>query len=323
MELLLIILCVIFIFGFLFLFFYFKKQLPKKDDSLLAFQEQVKEIRESIDRRTSDTLKIISDITGKIARLDETNKQVVNFASQLYDLQNILSNPKQRGVVGEYFLETVLSNVLPPNSYQMQYYFKNGEAVDAVIFVKDKIIPIDSKFSLENYQRLVKAVSPQEKKSLEERLRKDLKNRIEETSKYIRPAEKTMDFVFMFIPSEALFYDLLINRVGSVESEDLVSYAVREKRVIIVSPTSFLAYLQTVLQGLKALEIEKSAMEIKKRIEKLAVHLLNFDTYLKKLGEHLKTTVNFYEKAGNEFKKIDKGIYKITGSHCLPESEQE
>ncbi len=323
MVILFIVLIIVIVSGFSFIFFYFKKQFPEKNENLTALHEQMKEIKEKVDYRMADTLKIISDITEKITRLDETNKRVVNFAEQLQNLQNILSNPKQRGVVGEYFLETILSNVLPPGSYQMQYRFSNGEIVDAVIFVRNKIVPIDSKFSLENYERLIKSSSSQERKILEEQLKKDLKNRIEETAKYIRPSEKTMNFSFMFIPSETLYYDLLSNKVGKLEDENLISYAARVKKVIIVSPTSFFAYLQTVLQGLKALEIEKSALEIKKKIEKLSSHLLNFDSYLTKLGDHLKTTNNFYEKAESEFKKIDKDIYKITGSRFLPTNKSE
>ena len=122
-----------------------------------------------------------------------------------------------------------------------------------------------------------------------------------------------MDFAFMFIPAEAVFYDLLVNKVGAVETEDLIQYAFREKHVIIVSPTSFLAYLQTVLQGLRALQIEESAKEIRKRVEELGRHLSSYETYMKKLGTHLGTTVNMYNTAYKELGKVDKDVLKITG----------
>jgi DNA recombination protein RmuC len=215
-------------------------------------------------------------------------------------------------VLGEYYLETVLSNVLPKGSFQMQYAFKDGTIVDAAVFVKDKVIPIDSKFSLENYNRLIGMHDDVERKRLEDTFRQDLKSRIDETSKYVKPAEGTMDFAFMFIPSEAVYYDLLINKVGSVMARDLIEYAIVEKRVIIVSPTSFLAYLQTVLQGLRALKIEESAKEIRKRVEELGRHLGSYETYMKKLGGHLGTTVNMYNSASREFKKIDKDVMRIT-----------
>ncbi len=258
--------------------------------------------------------KIISEVTEKLTKLDETNKQVVNFSSQLQNLQDILKNPKQRGVIGEYYLEETLKNVLPPNSYQMQYGFKDGSIVDAVVFVKEKIIPIDSKFSLENYEKILNCKDAGEREKLEKLFKQDLKTRIDETSKYVKPNEKTMDFAFMFIPSEAIYYDLLINKVGAVQinTRDLVEYAFKDRHVIIVSPTSFLAYLQTVLQGLRALQIEESAKEIRANVEKLNRHILSYDSFLHKLGVSMSTTVSHYNNAYKEFKKIDKDVVKIT-----------
>ncbi len=265
--------------------------------------------------------KVITEVSEKLAKLDETNKQVINFSGQLQNLQDILQNPKQRGVLGEYFLEETLKNVLPPGAYEMQYKLgkdKNGAAdliVDAVVFVKDKIIPIDAKFSLENYQRILDATDATERENLEKVFRQDLKNRIDETSKYIKPEKGTMDFAFMFIPSEAIYYDLLINKVGAVKinTRDLIEYAFRDRKVIIVSPTSFLAYLQTVLQGLKAMKIEETAKEIQANVEKLGRHLNSYDEYFQKLGNSLCTTVNHYNSAYKEFKKVDKDVIRITG----------
>jgi len=303
-----------------------KKKEKREDQSLLMIQNQIQEIVRTLDNKLGESTKIlqsqfgqsaqiIREVTEKLTKLDETNKQVVNFADQLRKLEDTLTNPKQRGVLGEYYLETVLKNVLPPGTYQMQYAFKDGTAVDAVIFIKDKVIPIDSKFSLENYNRILEAHEESEKKKLEELFRNDLKTRIDETSKYIKPEEGTMEFAFMFIPSEAIYYDLLINRIGAIKANtrDLIEYATGEKKVIIVSPTSFLAYLQTVLQGLKALEIEESAKEIKKRVEELGRHLMGYETYMKKLGGHLGTTVSMYNSAYKELNKIDKDVYHISG----------
>jgi DNA recombination protein RmuC len=196
----------------------------------------------------------------------------------------------------------------------MQYPFKDGTIVDAVVFVKDKIIPIDAKFSLENYERLLNATDVETRKKLELQFKQDLKNRIDETAKYVKPSEKTMEFAFMFIPSEAIYYDLLVNSVGAVKvnTRDLIEYAFRDKKVIIVSPTSFLAYLQTVLQGLKAMQIEEKAKEIRANIEKLQRHMGSYDEFMKKLGTSMSTTVNHYNNAYAEFKKIDKDVTKIT-----------
>ncbi len=277
--------------------------------------ETTRNMTDTIRNQFNESAKLIRDVTSGLTKLDETNRQVVSFADQLQSLQDILKNPKQRGILGEYYLETLLKNVLPPGSFQMQYPFNDGTIVDAVVFVKEKIIPIDSKFSLENYNRLVDEKDSVEKERLEKLFKTDLKNRIDETAKYVKPSEGTMDFAFMFIPHEAIYYDLLVSQVGAVKinTRDLIEYAFKEKKVIIVSPTSFLAYLQTVLQGLKALQIEESAKEIRKRVEDLGKHLGAYEEYMNALGNALGTTVNHYNKAHKELGKIDKDVLRITG----------
>ncbi|NLZ74325.1 DNA recombination protein RmuC [Candidatus Falkowbacteria bacterium] len=298
-----------------------RQELDKKlSETHRSNQDQFSQTTRIVQNITAQSAKLIAEVTEKLTKLDETNKQVINFSAQLQNLQDILKNPKQRGVLGEYFLEETLKNVLPPNSYQMQYPLGKDERtgkdliVDAVVFVKDKIIPIDAKFSLENYERILEASNQEVREKLEAAFKQDLKNRIDETAKYVLPERKTMDFAFMFIPSEAIYYDLLINKVGAVKvnTRDLIEYAIRDKKVIIVSPTSFLAYLQTVLQGLKAMQIEERAKEIRANIEKLGKHMNSYDEFMKKLGMSMSTTVNHYNNAYVEFKKIDKDITKIT-----------
>ncbi len=303
-----------------------RQELDRKlSETHRSNQEQFGQTTRIIQNITSQSSKLIADVSEKLAKLDETNRQVVNFSSQLQSLQDILKNPKQRGILGEYFLEETLKNVLPPNSYQMQYQLgKNKDKdliVDAVVFVKEKIIPVDAKFSLENYERLLNTPDPEARKKIEAQFKQDLKNRIDETAKYVRPELGTMEFAFMFIPSEAIYYDLLVNKVGAVQvnTRDLIEYAFRDKKVIIVSPTSFLAYLQTVLQGLKAMQIEESAKEIKTNVEKLGKHLLSYEDFMRKLGLSMSASVNHYNSAYKEFKKVDKDVIKITGG----ESELE
>jgi len=271
-----------------------------------------KEMQDSMRTQLSESGRLVKEITSELVKVGEGQKQVVGFADQLRQLQDVLQNPKQRGVLGEYYLETVLQNVLPPKSYQTQYSFKNGEIVDAVVFVKDKIIPVDSKFSLENYNRILEAKDKTEKERFEKVFKQDLKIRIDETSKYVRPSEETTDFAFMFIPSEGVYYDILMGSVGTgVSARDLIEYAFT-KKVIIVSPTSFLAYLQTVLQGLKALQIEESAKEIRKRVEDLGRHIGKYEDYYKKVGISLSTTVNHYNAGYKELGKVDKDVLRIT-----------
>ncbi len=267
---------------------------------------------------------VLRDMTKEVAGVQATNQSVIKVAEQLQSLQNVLQNPKQRGVLGEYYLETVLKNVLPPGSFQLQYKFANGEIADAVIILgKDpssggragKLLSVDSKFSLENYNRIIATNDQAERERLEKVFKQDLKNRIDETAKYIRPSEGTMDFAFMFIPSEAIYYDLLINQVGAVKTStrDLIEYAFQDKKVIIVSPTSFMAYLQTVLQGLRSLQIEETAKDIQKRVGELGRHLLSHDQFMQSLGKSLGTTVSHYNKASHELAKIDKDVLRISG----------
>ncbi len=303
-----------------------KLKAPKEDGQAMGMLlTQMNEMRNTVDKKLGEShsfvqnqfgqsAKIIKEITQELTRVNEGNKQVLNITDQLRSLQNTLTNTKQRGMLGEYSLEVILDNYFPQN-YERQYKFKNGDIVDFVIKVRDKLIPIDSKFSLDNYQRILEAKTDTERAQFEEAFKSDLKRRIDETSKYIKPNEGTMEFAFMFIPAEAIYYDLLINRIGAVKSNtrDLVEYAMGEKHVVIVSPTSFLAYLQTVLQGLKALQIEESAKEIGKRVEELRRHITNYDTYMGKLGNQLGTSIRTYNTAYKEFGKIDKDVLKITG----------
>lgn len=327
-----------------------KKEDKEEDKKMMALMERLsvlgeqnnhlssqnRELREMVDSKLSEThrttqsnimasnrniqeihnqsVQQITSITEKLAKLEETNKQVVSFSEQLKNLQDILKNPKQRGVLGEYFLEDTLKNVLPPGSYEMQYSFGDGDIVDAIVRVKDKIVPIDSKFSLENYERILATNDKGEREQLEKMFKQDLKNRIDETSKYIKPDKGTMEFAFMFIPSEAIYYDLLINKIGAVkiDTRSMIEYAFRDKHVIIVSPTSFLAYLQTVLQGLRAMQIEESAKGIRANVEKLGKHMVSFDSFMKKVGNSMDTMVNHYNHAYKEFVKIDKDVVKIT-----------
>lgn len=301
--------------------------LIKQDLNQLS--DNVTKLKDSLNEQISDRLDknntlmlgsiakstdLIKDVTHRLTKLDETNKRVVDVADELKVLQNVLSNPKQRGVLGEYYLQKVLENVMPPGGFQMQYRFADGEIVDAVIFLdKKRIVPIDSKFSLENYNRLLEASETVDRDRLGALIKADLKLRIDETAKYIRPSENTFDYAFMFIPSEAIYYDLLINKIGTANtsSRDLIEYAFRDKKVIIVSPTTLLAYLQTVMQGLRSLQIEEQAKDIQKRVGELGRHIATYDSFLHKLGNSLGTTVNHYNAAHKELGKIDKDIVKI------------
>lgn len=327
-----ILILVVLVVGFALLL---RRGAKPAGDGLVLLQQQMQELARTLDTKVSESARamqesshrqfaessrLIKEITQEVTSVKEIGRQTQSFAEQLKNLQDILKNPKQRGILGEYYLETTLKNVLPPGMYQMQYPFKNGEVVDAAVFVNDKIVPVDSKFSLENYNRLI-ACEPSERAALEKTFVNDLKLRITETAKYIRPDENTMDFAFMFIPSEGIYYDLLTNQVGGGEDDNLIQRAASKYKVIIVSPTSFLAYLQTVMQGLKALQIEKKAVEIQQRVGELGKHIGSYEEFYRKLGASLGTTVSHYNAGYKELGKIDKDVYRIAESKIGIEPE--
>lgn len=325
------------------LFFFLRKKgeqtKGEQNQATLLIQRQLEELRgalenlrgtldiklgestKAIQQQFGESTKIIRDVTERLTKLDETNRQVVGFADQLQNLQDILKNPKQRGIFGEYYLENLLNNAFTPKQYQMQYKLgkddKTGKDLiaDAVLFVGDKKLPIDSKFSLENYNRIIEEKDPSRREQLEKVFKNDLKERIDETAKYIRPNEGTTEFAFMFIPAEGIYYDLLINQVGAIKANtrDLIDYAINEKNVHIVSPTTFYVSLQALWQGMKAYQIQESTKEILKNVGLLEKHLKAHDEYLEKLGSHLGTVVNTYNSAYKEFGKIDKDVLRITG----------
>lgn len=328
----------------LLLFYLLKKQSSPKGDeqsSLMLKQDittltesvtQLKDglhqqINERLDKSNAQMLKqfqssaeIIKDVTQKLTNLERTNQQVGDIANELKGLQNVLANPKQRGVLGEFYLEQILQNLLPAGTYELQHKLAEGTIVDAVIKLDDKLLPIDSKFSLENYNRLVEAKAD-ERPNIEKQFKEDLKKRIDETAKYIQPKKGTLEQALMFIPSEAIYYDLLANKVGAagVNGRDLMQYAAVEKRVTIVGPSTLSAMLQIVSQGLKSLEIQKDTEIIRSNVEQLGKHLRGYEGYMQKLGNSLGATVGHYNSASTELKRVDKDVVKIAGGNSTME----
>lgn len=281
--------------------------------------EQQRDMNNNVKFQFTESQKLISDITDKLSKVNESvievkegNKQVFNMTEQLTNLEKVLTNQKQRGNWGESSLELILSNIIGGH-YKMQHRFENGEVVDAVVYIKEKLLPIDSKFSLDNYQRCVDAETEEDRKYFADEFKKDTKLRIAETAKYIREKEDTLPIAFMFIPSEAIYYDLLAgeNSRLKVNTQKLIEYA-QSQKVFIVSPTSILAYLHLVLSGIKAFKIEEGAKQIQKKVEELGKHMDAYEQYYIKLGNTLSTTVNHYNAGYKEMKKIDKDVYKIT-----------
>ena len=287
-----------------------------------ATSTQFRESKELIQDINKEVNEQLRSVVKGVAEVGESSKQVFVVAEQLQNLEKVLKHQKQRGNLGEASLQLALENILPANSYEFEYQFKDGEVVDAIIKTKEGIICIDAKFSLDNYRRLVDAVQDDDREVLEKEFKNDLKRRIDETAKYIKPQEGTLPFAFMYIPAEAIYYDLLVNEVGSVKvnTRSLIDYAYADKNIIIVSPTTFAAYLQSVLYGFRAFKIEESAKQIARQVELLSRHLQAYESYFAKVGSSLGTTVNHYNNAQKELKKIDKDVTKISGNSFDPNS---
>jgi len=270
--------------------------------------------------------KRIESITKKLTELGETNKQIQDIGGQLRGLENVLKNPKQRGNLGEYFLKELLENVFTPEQYKLQYTMEWVGIVDAALFIGGKTIPIDSKFPHENYERLVASEDEISIEKYSRELKKDINKRIDETSKYIQPHGETTDFAFMLIPAEWMYYDLFINKVGEINAKWLIEYAFK-KKVIICSPSWFYAYLQTVIQGMRSLQIEEQAKDIQKNVIKLQEDLARFEERYTKVWNSLGTVINHYNDSSKSFKKIDKNVYNLTdgqagGSIDIPQLER-
>ena len=293
------------------------------DRSALLLQSQMNEINRTVQKQYEESMKIVKDAVKGLTKMEENQKLITDVSKQSEDFQNILRNPKQRGILGEYALEMVLEKGMTPKSYKMQYQFKNGDIVDAVLLIRDKIIPVDSKFSLENYNRILGEVDPGERERLEKVFKQDLKNRIDETAKYIRPEEGTTEYAFMFIPAEGIFYDLLNNEVGAIKSatRDLIDYAISDKKVYIVSPTTFYAVLQSLLRAERDYQMQENTQEIMKNVSMLGKHIGAYQEYHQKVGAHLGTVVNAFNKSSKELGKIDKDVMHLTGDTTNSEIE--
>lgn len=285
--------------------------LSLKDGLQQQMTNQMGATAKNMQAQWASSNKILTEVTQKLTELDRTNKNVGDIASELKTLQNVLQNPKQRGVLGEFYLEQILKNIMPPGGYALQYKLGEGMIVDAAIILDDRVLPVDSKFSLENYNRLIDAKDA-DREPIERLFKADIKNRVDETAKYILPGKGTLDQALMFIPSEAIYYDLLANKVGAagVSGRSLLQYA-SEKKVTIVGPTTLSAMLQTIMQGLRSMEIHKDTEKIRKNIETLQKHLMAHNSHMIKLGTSLGTTVNHYNNTYTELGKVDRDIVKI------------
>jgi len=272
-----------------------------------SMKERLREVSSRLDNSTDqvgsrlDTAaKVIQDVQNKLGELGKATQEIKELGQSVSKLEEMLKAPKLRGGLGELLLEDLLRQVLPIGAYEMQHRFKNGQAVDAIILLSGGMVPVDSKFPLENFQKMLEAKSDQEKKTAVRTFRSDVKKHIDSISeKYILPDEGTFDFALMYVPAENIYYETIIKDESIPEEEGLFSYAMKQ-RVVPVSPNSFYAHLRVIALGFKGLQIEKSAKEILQSMERFGSELRKFTDTFETLGSQLNNAKNNYDKADKQ-----------------------
>lgn len=273
------------------------------DSRLKENQNLFTESNKTIGDRLDNAAKAYVAVHNKLSSLEEANKRIYDVGRDISSLQEILKAPKLRGALGELFLGDILHQILPKDRFQTQYTFKSGEVVDAIIKFKDEImVSVDAKFPLESFRRMLDAQEEDAKKAAKKEFIKSVKNRIQEISeKYILPDEGTMDFAMMYIPAENVYYEIIIK---DEEQNHLMQFAF-DKHVIPVSPNSFYAYLQTILLGLKGMQVEQSTKEILTHLAQLQVNFTKFQEEYELVGKHLNHAKNSYDGSARRLEKLE------------------
>jgi DNA recombination protein RmuC len=266
-----------------------------------ALQKSMQTGQESISQNLQSSQKILTQLTGQIGELQGTNKQMLQMQTDVKRLQDILTSPKLRGQMGEWSLENLLAQVLPKGSYELQYAFRDGKTVDALVKMTEFSVPVDAKFPLPGFERVVQAATDEEKTKLRRQFLRDVTGHIDKiAADYIRPAEGTLDFALMYVPAENVYYETIVKYAG--DTQDIMQYAL-DKKVIPVSPNLLYAYLMTVVMGLHGLQIEKQAAEIRQNLKKLNASFGDFGLTWEVLGRHLRNAHNQYDEGQ---KKLDR-----------------
>ncbi|MCX5714760.1 MAG: DNA recombination protein RmuC [Candidatus Omnitrophica bacterium] len=283
------------------------------NERLNQMTQAIQEANKVIGQNLGSTTAIFGNVQEKLGKLEETNRQIYEISKDISSLQDLLRAPKFRGVMGETLLENLLSQILPAKHYQVQYRFKNQDAVDAVIRLGERLVPVDAKFSLENFQKMQGIESEQDKIAFRKKFNQDIKSRVDEiASKYILPQENTYDFALMYIPAENIYYEVVIK-------EDLLGYCLSRK-VIPVSPNTFYAYLQVICLGLKGLKVEENAKEILKNLSMLSIEINKFKEDFSLLGGHLTNASNKYSDGQRRLEKFSDKLSNIQDSKQIEDT---
>ncbi|MBW8038485.1 MAG: DNA recombination protein RmuC [Planctomycetes bacterium] len=282
-----------------------------QDGTRQALQSSLQAGQNTLTQSLQSSQKVLGELHGQIGILQGTNKQMLQVGAEVRRLQDILSSPKLRGQMGEWSLENILSNVLPKDSYKLQYTFKDGKIVDAIVQMNEFSVPIDAKFPLPSFEKVVQAETDEEKSKLRKQFLKDVTIHIDKiASSYIRPAEGTLDFALCYIPAENVYYETVVKYAG--ETQDILQYSL-DKKVIPVSPNLLYVYLMTVVMGLHGLQIEKQAAEIRQNLKKLNASFGDFGAHWEVLGKHLRNAYGQYEDGQKKLDRFGLQLDQIQG----------
>jgi len=287
-----------------------------QDDTKDKLQQSLLDGQTNISRSMQAGQEVLDRLNKQIGELQGTNKQMMQIGTEVRRLEDILSSPKLRGQMGEWSLENLLSQILPKDSYKLQYTFKDGKMVDALIKLTDFSVPVDAKFPLPGFEKVVKAETEEEKTKLRRQFLKDVNNHIDKiASDYIRPAEGTLDFAIMYIPAENVYYETIVKYLG--ETQDILQYCF-DKKVIPVSPNLLYAYLMTVAMGLHGLQIEKQAAEIRQNLKRLNSSFADFGGTWDVLGKHLRNAYSQYDEGQKKLDRFGMHLDQIQGETDEP-----
>ena len=283
------------------------------------WKEQSDALSKTVGERIADTTKVFGEVKESLGKLTQRTEQIQEVGKNISSLQDLLRAPKFRGGFGELLLERLLADILPRDNYSLQYKFRDGETVDAVIRIGGNLVPIDSKFPLEDFERMIAAESEEEQTALRKQFIRTIKKHIDNVTKYILPDEKTFDFALMYIPAENVYYETTLR--GYAEESEIYSYAL-QKRVIPVSPNSFYAYLQVIILGLKGLHIERTAHEILGHLGRLQGDLRDFQEDYVTLGGHIRHAAVKYDDAARKLTRLSDKL-QVVGETPIEELPEE
>jgi DNA recombination protein RmuC len=293
------------------------------NQQLFSVTKQMQETTGQIGTRLDTAAKVIKDVSQNLGELSKASERIFDVGKDIAKLQEILRAPKARGLLGELFLGELLGQIIPQEYYQLQFRFKTGDIVDAVVFLGPRLVPIDAKFPLDNFRKMIEGETDEDRKPLRRQFVRDVKKHIDDVArKYILPDEGTFDFALLYIPAENVYYETIIK---DETEESIASYAL-QKKVIPVSPNSFYPYLQTILLGLRGFEIEKRAKEILENLQRLNIDFGKFKEDFETVGKHIVNARNKYEEAEKRLGRFEDKLGSVAIAQekepkALPEKE--